>query len=102
LLKERAMGFFAANPTSVVSSSGWAKTRVSAALVVTELMEILVSIKKRLAPADADEVDYKRMCVSTLRRMINDKGLDVDDSREMLISRLEEVENGYGSSNSSN
>jgi speckle-type POZ protein len=100
LLKEAAIDFFAANPTSVMSSSGWGNIRESVTLV-TELMEVLVGRKKPSGPADADEVDYKRMCVSTLRQKLEDKGLNVDGSRDMLISRLEEVENGDGSSDSS-
>jgi hypothetical protein len=38
------------------------------------------------------------MRVSTLRRKLDEKGLDVDGSREMLISRLED---GDGSENAS-
>jgi speckle-type POZ protein len=103
LLKEVAIDFFASNPTSVMSSSGWAKLRESASLLA-ELMEVLVNNnKKRSAPADDsdEERDTKRMCVSSLRRKLDEKGLDVDGSREMLIRRLEEGENDVGSDNSS-
>jgi speckle-type POZ protein len=92
LLKEAAMDFFAANPTSVMSSPGWEKVEESLPLM-KELMAVLASNKKRPAPADADEErDHKRMCVSALRRRLDEKGLDVDGSREMLVSRLEKVE----------
>jgi hypothetical protein len=65
-----------------------------------ELMAVLASKKKRSAPADAGEDrDYKRMRVSTLRRTLDGKGLDVDGSREMLINRLEEGNNDDGSDN---
>jgi speckle-type POZ protein len=99
LLKEAAMNFFAANPTVVMSSSGWAKIRESAALLA-ELMDVVFSNKKRPAPADdSDEQrDYKRMCISTLRRKLEDKGLDVDGSREMLISRIEKGDDSSGNS----
>jgi speckle-type POZ protein len=93
LLKEAAIEFFAVNPTVVMSSSGWKQVEESLPLM-NELMAVLASNKKRPAPAnDADEDrGYKRMRVSTLRRMLDEKGLDVDGSREILISRLEEVE----------
>jgi hypothetical protein len=99
LLKEAAIEFFAANLESVMSSSGWANIRESAALLA-EVMEVLATRKKRPAPAnESDERDYKRMRVSSLRRQLDEKGLDVDGSREMLISRLEEEENDDGSGN---
>jgi hypothetical protein len=41
------------------------------------------------------------MRVSYLRRKLDEKGLDVDGSRKMLIHRLEEGENDVGSDNSS-
>jgi speckle-type POZ protein len=94
LLKEAAIDFFAKNAESVKSSPGWAKLRESAALL-DELLDVVLVNKKRPAPADQsdEEKDYKRMCVSTLRRTLEDQGLDVDGSREILISRLEEVPN---------
>jgi speckle-type POZ protein len=99
LLKETAIDFFASNPTSVMSSPGWANMRESAALLA-ELLEVAFSNKKRSAPADSDEDrDYKQMCVSSLRQKLDEKGADVDGSREMLISRLEEGENEGGSGN---
>jgi speckle-type POZ protein len=99
LLKEAAIEFFAENAKSVKASPGWAKLRESAALL-DELMDVLVNNnKKRSASVDSEERDYKRMCVSTLRRRLDEKGLDVDGSREMLISRLDEGENGDGSGN---
>jgi hypothetical protein len=101
LLKESAMDFFAANPTSVMSSSGWHTVEESLPLM-KELMAVIVSNKKRSAPAASDEErDYKRMRVSTLRRLLGENGLDYDGSREVLISRLEEVENADGSGNAS-
>jgi hypothetical protein len=97
LLKEAAVDFFAANAKSVRASPGWAKLRESAALL-DELMDVVFINKKIPDPADQsdEETDYKRMCVSTLRRKLEDRGLDVDGSREMLISRLEEGPNDAG------
>jgi hypothetical protein len=97
MLKEAAIAFYASKPTEVMSSSGWAKLRESADLL-TELLEVLASNKKSSAPANVDESVCKRMRVSTLRTKLEERGLDVDGSREMLIRRLEEGENddGYG------
>jgi hypothetical protein len=92
LLKEAAIDFFAKNAESAKASSGWAKIRESAALM-NELLDVVFINKKRPAPVNSDELDYKRMCVSTLRKTLEEKGLDVDGSRKMLIRRLEEGEN---------
>jgi hypothetical protein len=91
LLKEAAVEFFAENAESVKSSTGWKNIEESFPLM-KELMYVVLS-GKGSAPADSDELDYKRMRVSTLRATLEEKGLDVDGSREMLIRRLEEGEN---------
>ncbi len=59
-------------------------------------MEVLVR-----TPADADEVgDSVQMCVSTPRRKLEEMGLDVNGSREMLIRRLEQGEHDDSSASS--
>jgi hypothetical protein len=100
LLKEAAIEFFAANLTSLMPSSGWANMTESAP-IMRDIMEGAFIKKKRSAPADGsdEERDYKRMRVSTLRRKLDEKGLDVNGSRGMTISRLEEGENDDGSGN---
>jgi hypothetical protein len=67
-----------------------------------EIMEVLASKKKRSAPAAPDEErDYKRMRIPTFPRKLDEKGLDVDGSIEMIISRLEEEESDDSSGNTS-
>jgi hypothetical protein len=95
LLKEAAIDCSAANSMLVKSSKGWKEIEESLPLM-KELMDVVIGNKKRPAPANGSEQEerdyYKRICVSTLRRKLEDKGLDVDGSREMLISRLEQRE----------
>jgi hypothetical protein len=50
--------------------------------------------KKRSAVDDAEERDYKHMLVSSLRRKLDERGLDMDGSKEILIRRLEEGDKG--------
>jgi hypothetical protein len=100
LLKEAAIDFLAANTTSVMSSPGWANMLESAALL-TELLEVAFSNKNSSTVVDAEDRDYKRMCVSSLRRTLDERGLDVDGSRETLIRLLEEGESDDGSSSAS-
>ena len=36
-------------------------------------------------------VDFSSMRVSTMRKMLHEKGLDIDGSMEMMIARLKEA-----------
>lgn len=90
MLKEAAMDFFVENAQEVMASDGFAQVKESPA-VMAELMELaLGGSKKRPAESpDAKSKDYKRMRVATLRQKLDEKGLDVDGSKEAIISRLE-------------
>ena len=87
------MDYFVTNAQNVMASEGFGQVKESPA-VMAELMAAMASgSQKRPASSDADsERDFKRMRVSTLRQKLDDKGLDVDGSKEMLVSRLEEAE----------
>ena len=91
MLKEAAMDYFVKNAQAVMASKGFEQVKESPA-VMAELMAVgFGGSKKRSAPADAndDDRDYKRMRVATLRQKLDEKSLDVDGSKEMLVSRLE-------------
>ena len=93
MLKEAAMDYFVTNAQDVMASEGFSQVKESPA-VMAELMAAMASgSKKRPASSDADAGrDFKRMRVATLRQKLGDKGLDVDGSKEMLVSRLEDAE----------
>ena len=92
LLKEAAMDHFVLNAQHVMASEGFEQVTESSA-VMADIMAAMASGSKRLALPDVDGgEDYKRMRVATLRHKLDAKGLDVDGSKEMLISRLEEAE----------
>ena len=93
MLKEAAMEYFVTNAQAVMESEGFGQVKESPA-IMAELMAVAFGgNKKRPASSDADSGrDYKRMRVSTLRQQLDDKGFDVDGSKEMLVARLEEAE----------
>ena len=95
MLKEAGINFFVDNSEAVMESAGYGDLTESPDLL-KELMAALVGSKKRAALSEPGDREYKRMCVSTLRQKLDDKGLDVDGSREMLISRLEEADTDSG------
>ena len=89
LLKETAMDFFVKNSDEVIASEGYEQVKESPALLAELVAAMAPGSKKRPAAAtDANDSDYKRMRVIPLRQKLNEKGFDVDGSRETLIARL--------------
>ena len=92
MLKEVAMTFFVANASQIMQSEDFAKVKESTDMM-QELMEAGFGSKKRTASGDtSDESAFKRMRVGALRQNLDEKGLDPDGSREVLISRLEDFD----------
>ena len=87
------MEFFVKNSDEVMASEEFEQVAESPE-IMREMMAAMSSAnKKRSASSDADSGrDYKRMRVATLRQKLDEKKLDVDGSKEMLISRLEAAE----------
>mmetsp|Transcript_21739 Transcript_21739/g.34149 ORF Transcript_21739/g.34149 Transcript_21739/m.34149 type:complete len:80 (+) Transcript_21739:2-241(+) len=54
--------------------------------MMTDLLTAVTRGKKK----DDGPRDYDTMRVSTLRKKLHEKGLDIDGSREMMIGRLKE------------
>ena len=46
------------------------------------------SSEHKISSGDDAEQNYNSECISGLRRKLEEKGLDVDGSREMLVKRL--------------
>jgi len=93
LLKEAVMDFIVTNKKRIlgkVSFNGVPGSTVS---------DILAAVARREPDDDDDSSDedeesskYNTMRVGTLRQMLDEKGLDVDGSRETLIATLKEAE----------
>ena len=90
MLKEAAMEYFVANAQGVMTSEGYKQVVESPAIMQEMVAAVVSGNRKRPADsADANDRDYKRMRVPELRRKLDSKSLDVDGSKEMLVSRLE-------------
>lgn len=90
MLKEVAMDYFVQNAHDVMESDGFKQIEESPA-ILKELLKVGVGGKKRPADTDAEEErDFKRMRIATLRQKLDERGLDIDGSKEMLVARLEE------------
>ena len=94
LLKEKAMDYFVLHAEEIRKSPSFERIEESTHIMVG-LMDALLSSRRsstntlRSFSLGEQDVDYGSMSVNLLRRMLEERGLDVDGSREMLIGRLE-------------
>ena len=55
------------------------------------ITDVLAAVSRGVeTEGEGDSTDYNRMRVGTLRKMLDEKGLDVDGSREAMIALLKE------------
>ena len=89
LLKEAVMDYIVKNKQNIIGKVSFDNAPGSIAT------DILVAMARAETPSDgesnsSDAVNYNKMRVGTLRSMLNEKGLDVDGSREAMIALLEQ------------
>ena len=91
LLKEAVMDYIIENKHSIIG-------KVSFSDVPSEMMTDLLTAMARGHPSESgngdedmeESIKYNTMRVGTLRKMLDEKGLDVDGSREAMIALLKE------------
>ena len=88
LLKESVMDYIVANKNDIIGKVSF-PSNVPGAMIT----DILAAVARGEQSEDDDNsngtIDYNKMRVGTLRKMLHDKGLDVDGSREAMISTLQ-------------
>ena len=92
LLKEAAMDYLLEHKESVCKNIRFDDAPGSLVNDVFNAIARAETMKGGGGSADADDdnaIHYHSMRISELRRLVHDKGLDVDGSREMLIALLE-------------
>ena len=88
MLKEAAVDFFVAQSVDVMKSDGYEQIEQSPT-ITKELMLAMAAGSKKRPASGTSSGDIKRMRVSALRQELENKGLDVDGSKDMLVARLE-------------
>ena len=84
LLKEAVMDYIVANKRDIIG-------KVSFSNVPGDMVtDVLTAVSRGEAGDEGDSNDYNYMRVGTLRKMLDEKGLDVDGSRESMIALLKE------------
>jgi len=86
LLKETVMDFMVKSGDDIIGKVSFDNVPGS---VVMDLLTAVARGKKK-DNVNSDSSNFKTMRVGTLRRMLHDKGLDVDGSREAMIALLKE------------
>ena len=85
LLKEAAMSYFVTRATDLLNSETREKLSESPDL----LIELMTEMSKR-NDTDTRFGEYSNLSVSELRKRLVDEELDIDGSKESLVSRLQE------------
>ena len=84
LLKEAVMDYIVANKGDIIGKVSF--DNVPGGTVT----DVLTAVARGEESGEGDSKDYNKMRVGTLRKMLDEKGLDVDGSREAMIALLKE------------
>jgi len=84
LLKEAVMDYILANKGDII---GKVSFNDFPGHLVTDL---LTAVARGEETGEGDRTDYNKMRVGTLRKMLDEKGLDVDGSREAMVALLKD------------
>ena len=85
LLKEAVMDYIVANKNDIMDKVSFDKVPGS---LMTDLLAAMSRGEQN--ESNGDKMNYHKMRVGTLRKMLDEKGLDVDGSREAMIALLKE------------
>ena len=92
LLKEAVMDYIVAEKKSIMGKISFDNVPGS---TVTDILAAVAREEESDDVSDVEDgegvsIDYNKMRVGTLRKMLDEKGLDVDGSREAMIALLKE------------
>ena len=86
-LRDAAMNFILNNAKEVITSDSFENGNMTKAITNEILVAIFTAGDDN---TDTDEKGGEILSINYLRRVLYEKGLDIDGSREMLVSRLNE------------
>jgi len=94
LLKEAVMDYIVENKGDIIGKVSFDDVPGSC------ITDVLAAVARGEESGKSDSTDCNKMRVATLRKMLDERGLDVDGSREAMIALLKDHEND-GDSDSS-
>jgi len=86
LLKEAVMDYIVKNKTSIIGKVSFDN---APGHLITDVLSAMAR-GEQPSPEEDESAKYVKMRVGTLRKMLDEKGLDVDGSREAMIALLKE------------
>ena len=87
VLKEAVMDYMVANKSDIIGKVSFDNVPSS---MITDILAAVARGEQSGDDNNNDTIDYNKMRVGTLRKMLDEKGLDVDGSREAMIALLKE------------
>ena len=85
LLKEAVMDYIVANKDDIIGKVSFSNVPGDTCTDILTAMS-----RGEQNESNGDKINYNKMRVGTLRKMLDEKGLDVDGSRESMIALLKE------------
>jgi len=87
LLKEAVMDYIVKHKTTIIGKVSFSNVPGD---LVTDVLAAMARGEEQTGEDDDESAKYVKMRVGTLRKMLDEKGLDVDGSRESMIALLKE------------
>ena len=87
LLKEAIMDYIVANKNNIMGKVSFDNVPSS---MITDVLAAVARVHQSEEDGDSESIKYNKMRVSELREKLDEKGLDVDGSREAMIAILKE------------
>ena len=87
VLKEAVMDYIVKNKTSIIGKVSFDNVPSS---MITDVLTAMAREEEQTGEEEDESAKYVRMRVGTLRKLLDEKGLDVDGSRESMIALLKE------------
>lgn len=94
LLKESVMDYIVENKGSIIGKISFDNVPGGC------ITDVLAAVARGEGSGKSDSTDYNKMRVATLRKMLDERGLEVDGSRETMIALLKDHENDDDSDSS--
>ena len=85
LLKEAVMDYIVANKNSIMGKVSFDNVPST---MITDVLAAVARVDQSEEEGDSESIKYNKMRVSELREKLDEKGLDVDGSREAMIAIL--------------
>ena len=87
LLKEAVMDYIVKHKTTIIGKVSFSNVPGD---LVTDVLAAMARGEEQTGEEEDESAKYVKMRVGTLRKMLDEKGLDVDGSRESMIALLKE------------